>query len=95
MQYVGFPFSLHWIFVTGHGLFLVVVHGGFSLVVALRFNCPVACEILVPQSGMEQAFPCMGRQILNHWTTREVPKCVFLASDFSHLALKLLGSSML
>ena len=36
--------------------------------VALR-----ACGVLVPQSRTEPLVPCIGRQILNHWATREVP----------------------
>ena len=33
-----------------------------SVVVAHELSCPAACGILVP---------CVGRRILNHWTTRE------------------------
>ena len=31
-----------------------------------------ACGSLLPQPGIESAF-CVGRQHLDHWTTREVP----------------------
>ena len=31
--------------------------------------------------------PCIGRQILNHWTTREVPGCLLLIEN--HLGVKL------
>ena len=52
---------------------------GFSLVVAHGLSCPVACGILVPQPGIEPASPALiGRWILNHWTTREVPGYMFL-----------------
>ena len=37
-----------------------------SKVVALRLSCSAACEIFWDQA------PCIGRQILNLWTTREV-----------------------
>jgi len=38
----------------------------------------VACEILVPQPGIELAPPALEAQSLNGWTTREVPEsCVF------------------
>ena len=36
-----------------------------SKVVALRLSCSGACEIFWDQG-------CIGRQILNHWSTREV-----------------------
>ena len=32
-----------------------------------------ACGILVPPLGIKHSVPYIGRQILNHWTTREVP----------------------
>ena len=32
-----------------------------------------ACGILVPQRGFEPVSPAVQRQVLNHWTTREVP----------------------
>ena len=35
-----------------------------------RPSCPVACGILVPGPGIETHVPCIGRQILNHWATR-------------------------
>ena len=35
-------------------------------------SCSTACGILVPRPGIEQAFPCIARQILDQWTTREV-----------------------
>ena len=30
-----------------------------------------------PQPGHQTHVPCMGRQILNQWTTREVPRARF------------------
>ena len=45
-----------------------------SVVVACGLSCPVARGILVPRQGIERTHvPCIGRWILNHWTTREVP----------------------
>ena len=35
--------------------------------------CHVACRILVPPSGIKPVPPAVEAQILNHWTTREVP----------------------
>ena len=33
----------------------------------------VVPELCSAAWGMEQSFPCVGRQTLNHWTSREVP----------------------
>ena len=47
-----------------------------SLVVVCRLSCPARegpCGVLVPWPGFESSAPATGRQILNHWTTREVP----------------------
>ena len=38
----------------------------------------MACEILVPQPGIELVSPALEAWSLNHWTTREIPKSVFL-----------------
>ena len=43
-----------------------------SLVSAPGLSCPGACGILVPQLRDQTHVPCIGRQILNHWITREV-----------------------
>ena len=40
----------------------------------------VACEILVPQPGIELAPPALEAQSLNGWTTREVPESCVLNS---------------
>ena len=41
----------------------VVVHG---------FSCPMACGIyLDPNTKHQTPVPCIGRWILNHWTTRD------------------------
>ena len=37
------------------------------------FSCSMACGILVPQPVTWTHVPCIARQILDHWTTREVP----------------------
>ena len=36
-----------------------------------------ACKILVPWTGMELAPPVVEGELLNHWTTREVPSLFF------------------
>ena len=43
-----------------------------SVVPACRLICPMACGILVSWLGTEPMSPALGRQILNHWTTRKV-----------------------
>ena len=42
-----------------------------SVVEAHGVSCPVACGIFLDRES--NPVPCIGRQILNHWTTREVP----------------------
>ena len=44
-----------------------------SLVAACGLSCPGACGISVPWTRDQTQVPCTGRQIFNHWTTREVP----------------------
>ena len=42
-------------------------------------TCPVACGMWDLSSPIRDQthVPCIGRQILNHWTTREVPLLEF------------------
>ena len=48
------------------------------------------CGILAP--GPEQIQPpCIGRQSLNHWPTREVPKSCLLKNCITHYLLKLIS----
>ena len=56
-------------------------HAG-SVVVAHRLGCPTACGILVPWSGIKPTVPCIGRQILNHWATREAPAISKLLCEY-------------
>ena len=37
----------------------------------------IACKILAPRPRIEAMPPPSGVQSLNHWTTREVPICIF------------------
>ena len=57
----------------------------------IRF--PVACGMLVPRLGIELTFPCMGRQILNHWTPGEVLHLLFFNTLF-HLFIWFIVSSL-
>ena len=65
--------------VAGHG-FLIAVTSHCraqalgckgSVVVVHGFSCPAAWAY--SQTRDQTHVPCIGRQILNHWTTREVP----------------------
>ena len=47
-----------------------------SLVAAHRLSCSTVCGISVPQTSGRTCVPCSGRQILNYWTTREVPPAI-------------------
>ena len=50
--------------------------GTWSFEVMCRLRCPMACGVLVPLSSPtrdQMPLSCIGRQILNYWTTREVP----------------------
>ena len=47
-----------------------------SVVVAHCLSCSTACGIF-PEKGSNPCVPCIGRQILNHCTTREAPLGLF------------------
>ena len=80
-------FWLHWVFVVALGLFSNCGKWAYSLVGCLgllrwllllqstgfrmrEFSCPTACGIFLEQGWNH--VPCIGRQNLKHWTTREV-----------------------
>ena len=60
---------LHWVFLATHRLSLVVGHG---------LSCLVACGIFPEQGSNHVA--CIGRQILYHCNTREVPTSAIFCS---------------
>ena len=62
-------------------LFLFYVSGVF-------FFCHLACGILAPWPGIEPAPPTLKGEVLNHWTTREVPQ-IKTFNTYSHLGLKI------
>lgn len=53
-----------------HGI-LIAMFGLLYMVVVLRLSHPMACGNLVPQPRIEHV-SLAGRQILDHWTNREV-----------------------
>ena len=48
---------------------LLWLWGAGSAVAVHGLSCPAACRIFAPQPGIK---PCIGRWILNHWTSRDV-----------------------
>ena len=48
-----------------------------SLVWHTNHSCSVACEIPVPQPGIEPASPALEGRFFNYWTTKEVPRWLF------------------
>ena len=53
-----------------------------------RRSCPAACKIVVPGAGIEPMSTALARQILNHWTTREVPSDWLLMSEMGFFLLE-------
>ena len=47
-----------------------------SIVAARRLSCSLAYGIMVSPPGTESMSPCIAMQILNHWTTREIPQAL-------------------
>ena len=50
--------------------------GCMGSVVVHRLSCPATCRNL-PGPGIEPHVPCIGKWILNHWTTREARCWIF------------------
>ena len=83
-----FNFWLHWVFAAARGFSLVAENGGYSfffffkvfiefvtillLFYVLVFWLRGMWDLSSPTLGRTRT-PCIGRQSLNHWTTREVP----------------------
>ena len=74
-----------WVFTATRGLLLLVASGAYSpdgvqgflvgmvsLVAMHRPSCSRACVIFPDQGSNPDCVACTGRQILNHWDTREV-----------------------
>ena len=60
------------------GTWALSLRHGSSVVVACRLSCPVARGILVPWPKDRTKVPYIGRQILYHWTTSEVPQISYV-----------------
>ena len=84
---------LCWVFVVVHRLFFSCSVCGLSscgvwplehlgsVAVAPGPSYCVACGILVSRPGIEPTSPAFGSWVLSHWTTREVPVCLFLRAS--------------
>ena len=67
----SYLFWLHWVFPVVRGFSCwgsQTPQSSDPVVMAHGLGCPAARGILVPRPGIE---PCIGRQMLNHWTARE------------------------
>ena len=86
--YLYLFFCLHWDFVAAPGLSLVVASEGYFLAAVLGLSVAVASlvdrgfvalrHVRSSQTMDRTCVPCIGRQILNHWTTREAPLLCFI-----------------
>ena len=56
--------------------------GAWALVVVHGLSCSKACGILVPQPGIEPAFPALQGRFLTPRTTRKVPAVFFVIFCF-------------
>ena len=57
-----------------------------SVVVAHGLSCPEACGIFWTKGRTH--IPCIGRQILHHWTTREVLESLTLGDGHNNVVIK-------
>ena len=91
-----FFFLLYWDFVATHGFSLVVMSGGnsslqcvgFSLLWLLtlgRRDSSAPWHMRSSRTRDWTHVPCIGRQILSHWTTREVFSWIFILSQVFYL----------
>ena len=85
-----FFFWLVWVFVVAHGLLCNYCCELSSC--TCRLCGPVACRILSFPTRDRTCTPCVGRQVLNHWTSREVPQSHNLQSSLAQLHQPLTGS---
>ena len=60
-----------------------------SVVVMCGLSCPEAYGIFLDQGW--NLCPCIGRWILNHWTTREVPGHRFLKKLYQMILMRVQG----
>ena len=73
----------HEIFSSLYCMVSLAVAGG-SVVAAHGPSYPAACGILVPRQR-SNTVPCIGRQILYHWTMRQVPRLILFFISLTFL----------
>ena len=87
--YLFIYFWLRWVFVAAHRLSLVAVSGGYSSLrcagFSLRWFLSLRSTGLVAprhvgssRTRAQTHVPCIGRRILNHCATREVPENILI-----------------
>ena len=73
--------------VVEHGLWALglssslALYSTGSIVVAHGLGCSLACGI--SQTRDQTCVSCIGRQVVNHWTTKEIPIFFFFCCGFS------------
>ena len=82
--YLFMYFWLCWVFVSVQGLSLVAASGGHSSSQCAGLSLLWLTGLVAPwhvgssQTRARTRIPCIGRQTLNHWATREAPCWCFL-----------------
>ena len=79
LQHVLIFVASCWVFCCRSGSLIVLraPEREGSVAGVCRLSCSMAGGVLVPGPGIESVSPCIARQILNHWTTKDVPSlCV-------------------
>ena len=77
--------------VAVHGLLIVVASRCRAQALGIRTQRLWCTGLVVPrhvessQTRDQTQVPCIGRQILNHWTTREVPYLELLKVFLTHV----------
>ena len=59
-----------------------------SVVAGRGLSCPAVCGIFISPPGMEPPAPCIAGWILNHWTTKEVPRIFFFNEEIYPCLIK-------
>ena len=62
----------------GHSNGCVVISHCFAILIFIFWLHHTACGIRGPRPGIEPVSPALAAQVLNHWTTMEVPLFFFL-----------------
>ena len=103
-KYLFVYFWLHQAFVAGHVILVAELRISHcatqTFLVARRLLCSWRVHAYLPQGMWDFSaltrgrtlVPCIGRQILNHWNTRDVPICIFLKEKIALVIMSTVGS---